>query len=89
MYAARGEPISSRHAHRLAEGIMLSQFAEAAQRSAPAEKYAKDYKDHTGETAVANVVLEQYLEQYHAKRNGLGASRQTTPKPCNQPPEKD
>jgi hypothetical protein len=73
MYAAKGEPISSRHAHRLAEGIMLAQFAEDVKRSAPAEKYSQDYKDETGETAVANVVLQQYLEQYHAKKYGPGA----------------
>lgn len=67
-YADTGEPISDRTAHRLAQGIMLSEFSTETQRSAPVEKIALTYADTTGENAVLNVVLEQYLADYRARR---------------------
>lgn len=73
LYLAYGEPISDRTAHRLAQGIMLSDFAANAQRSAPAEKSNLDYKDETGETAVENVILAAHLQNYQAQKNGPGA----------------
>lgn len=77
LYAEKDEPISSRTAHRLAQGVMLTEFAENARRSAPAEKYFREFKDETGETAVKNVILREYLRNYHAstsnEENGLEA----------------
>lgn len=80
LYEEKGEPISSRQAHRLAQGVMLSEFAENARRSAPAENYFRDFTDETGETAVKNVILRDYLRHYQAntastrnEKNGLEA----------------
>lgn len=78
LYKEKGEPISSRQAHRLAQGVMLSEFAEYARRSAPAENYFREFTDETGETAVKNVILHDYLRHYraskastHNEKNGL------------------
>ena len=57
VYAEAGQKLSSREAHRLAQGVMLSEFASAA------EAYFRDVSDETGENAVDNVLIE-YLRKY-------------------------
>lgn len=61
MHADFGRPISSRESHRIAQGVMLSQFAE--QFTAAAEAYSRQSSDVTGETATDNVLLE-YLRRF-------------------------
>jgi len=59
LYAEAGQKLSSRDAHRLAQGVMLSEFANAA------EAYFRDVSDETGENAVDNVLIE-FLRKYGA-----------------------
>ena len=57
--AADGTNLSAREAHRLANGLMASEFANAA------EAYFRDSSDETGETAVNNTLIA-YLRKYGA-----------------------
>lgn len=61
MHADFGKPISSRESHRIAQGVMLSQFAEKFTNAA--EAYSRQSSDVTGETATDNVLV-QYLRKY-------------------------
>ena len=61
MHADFGRPISSRESHRIAQGVMLHQFAEKFTNAA--EAYDREFSDKTGETAADNVLL-QYLHQF-------------------------
>lgn len=63
VHAEAQSPISSRESHRLAQGIVLTEFA--AKFNAAAEAYSKDTSDETGESAVNNVLIE-YLTKYGA-----------------------
>ena len=63
LHAEAATPISSRESHRLAQGIVLTEYA--AQFAAAADAYTKDTSDETGETAVNNVLVE-YLRKYGA-----------------------
>lgn len=63
MHAEAQTPISSRESHRLAQGIVLTEFA--AQFASAAEAYCRDNADETGERAVDNVLI-QYLSKYGA-----------------------
>ena len=63
MHADAQTPISSRESHRLAQGIVLTEYA--AKFAAAAEAYTKDTSDETGESAVNNVLVE-YLRKYGA-----------------------
>jgi hypothetical protein len=58
MHADFGAPISSREAHRIAQGVMLTQCAE--QFANAAEAYFRQTADPTGEEATNNVLI-QYL----------------------------
>jgi len=61
MHAEAGSPVSSRESHRLAQGLVLSEFA--AQFANAAEAYTRGNTDETGEQAVDNVLIE-YLRKY-------------------------
>jgi hypothetical protein len=61
MYADVQTPISSRESHRLAQGIVLTEFA--AKFANAAEAYDRDCSDETGEMAVNSVLIE-YLRKY-------------------------
>ena len=61
MHAEAGSPVSSRESHRLAQGIVLTEFA--AKFAAAAEAYTRGNTDETGEQAVDNVLIE-YLRKY-------------------------
>lgn len=61
MHADFGSPISSRESHRIAQGVMLTQFAEKFTNAA--EAYSRESSDVTGETATDNVLL-QYLRKF-------------------------
>jgi hypothetical protein len=63
MHADANTPISSRESHRLAQGIVLTEYA--ARFAAAADAYDKDTSDETGESAVNNVLVE-YLRKYGA-----------------------
>lgn len=63
MHAEAAAPISSRESHRLAQGIVLTEYA--AMFNDAAEAYTKDTSDETGEQAVNNVLV-QYLTKYGA-----------------------
>ena len=63
MHAEAQTPISSRESHRLAQGIVLTEYAE--QFAAAAEAYDRQNADETGEAAVNNVLIE-YLTKYGA-----------------------
>lgn len=63
LHAEAHNPISSRESHRLAQGIVLTEYA--AQFATAAEAYSKDTSDETGEMAVNNVLVE-YLTKYGA-----------------------
>jgi len=61
LHSEADTPISSRESHRLAQGIVLTEFAE--QFAAAADAYDRDVSDETGEQAVNNVLI-QYLAKY-------------------------
>lgn len=61
MHSDAHSPISARESHRLAQGIVLSEFA--AQFADAAEAYTRGNADETGEQAVDNVLIE-YLRKY-------------------------
>ena len=61
LHSEAATPISSRESHRLAQGIVLTEFA--AQFVSAAEAYTRDVSDETGEQAVNNVLI-QYLTKY-------------------------
>jgi len=61
LHSEAATPISSRESHRLAQGIVLTEFAE--QFAAAADAYDRDVSDETGEQAVNNVLI-QYLAKY-------------------------
>ncbi|WP_138443550.1 hypothetical protein [Sinomonas susongensis] len=61
MHADFGDPISSREAHRIAQGVMLSQCAE--QFANAAEAYFREVKDPTGEEATDNVLIQYLIER--------------------------
>ena len=63
MHAEAQTPISSRESHRLAQGIVLTEYA--AQFANAAEAYTRQNADDTGEAAVNNVLIE-YLRKYGA-----------------------
>ena len=63
LHAEAETPISSRESHRLAQGIVLTEYA--AKFNAAAEAYDRDCSDETGESAVNNVLIE-YLTKYGA-----------------------
>jgi len=65
IHADAGSPVSSRESHRLAQGIVLTEFAE--QFANAAEAYSRDSSDETGERAVNNVLVE-YLSRYGSLR---------------------
>lgn len=66
MHADFQRPISSREAHRIAQGAMLAQYAE--QFADAAESYSRITQDPTGEEATNNVLV-QYLIRYGELRN--------------------
>lgn len=70
MHADFGSPISSRESHRIAQGVMLHQFAEAF--TTAAEKYFRDSSDVTGETATDNVLV-QFLIKYGSIKGPVAA----------------
>ena len=61
MHAEAETPISARESHRLAQGIVLTEFA--ARFAEAAEAYSRGNSDETGERAVDNVLIE-YLRKY-------------------------
>jgi len=61
MHAEAAAPISSRESHRLAQGIVLTEYA--ALFNTAADAYDRDCSDETGEMAVNNVLV-QYLTKY-------------------------
>lgn len=63
LHAEAATPISSRESHRLAQGIVLTEYA--AKFNDAAEAYDRDCSDETGEMAVNNVLVE-YLTKYGA-----------------------
>lgn len=63
MYAEQGHRASSRELHALAQGIMLTEYAE--QFASASEAYFRDVSDMTGEEAVQHVLIE-YLSRYGA-----------------------
>lgn len=71
MHAEASTPISSRESHRLAQGIVLTEFA-AKFAAATTEVYDRDCSDETGETAVNNVLIE-YLTKYGNLRGLVAA----------------
>lgn len=63
LHAEAQTPISSRESHRLAQGIVLTEYS--AQFANAAEAYTRQNADDTGESAVNNVLIE-YLTKYGA-----------------------
>ena len=70
LHVEAGTPVSSRESHRLAQGIVLTEYA--AQFAAAADAYDRDVSDETGEMAVNNVLI-QYLSKYGNLR-GMAAA---------------
>ena len=63
VHAEAATPISSRESHRLAQGMVLTEYA--ALFNAAGDAYDCDCSDETGERAVNNVLVE-YLTKYGA-----------------------
>lgn len=71
---AAGHRLPDSLAHRVAQSILLEQFAiEEANKDPESQYRVLQHSDRTGETAIANVLVEKFIKQYRAqKKNGPG-----------------